>query len=118
MPKITLPDGNTKNIPENTTLYEVAKGISNSLAKIAIAGKIDGKLRDLSVEIEKDSKIEIIKKDDEDGVDIVRHSFAHLIGHAIKQLYPDTKMAIGPVIKNGFYYPSYLSNMLLKLLLV
>ena len=104
MPKITLPDGNTKNIPENTTLYEVAKGISNSLAKIAIAGKIDGKLRDLSVEIEKDSKIEIIKKDDEDGVDIVRHSFAHLIGHAIKQLYPDTKMAIGPVIKNGFYY--------------
>ncbi|MDB2461285.1 threonine--tRNA ligase [Gammaproteobacteria bacterium] len=104
MPKITLPDGFKKEIPENTTLLEVAKGISNSLAKIAVAGKINGQLRDLSVIIENDSDIEIIKKNDGEGIDIVRHSFAHLIGHAIKQLYPESKMAIGPVIKNGFYY--------------
>ena len=104
MPKITLPDGFKKEIPENTTLLEVAKDISNSLAKIAVAGKINGQLRDLSVVIENDSDIEIIKKNDNEGIDIVRHSFAHLIGHAIKQLYPESKMAIGPVIKNGFYY--------------
>ncbi len=104
MPKITLPDGHNKEIPENSTLYDVAKDISNSLVKVAVAGKINGKLRDLSVIIEDDSNIEIIKKDDDDGINIVRHSFAHLIGHAIKQIYPNAKMAIGPVIKNGFYY--------------
>ena len=104
MPKITLPDGQEKEFPLNTTLFEVAKNISNSLAKVAVAGKINGKLRDLSVEIIDDTRVEIIKKTDEEGVEIVRHSFAHLIGHAIKQLYPEAKMAIGPVIKNGFYY--------------
>ena len=104
MPKITLPDGQEKEFPLNTTLFEVAKNISNSLAKVAVAGKINGKLRDLSVEIIDNTRVEIIKKTDEEGVEIVRHSFAHLIGHAIKQLYPEAKMAIGPVIKNGFYY--------------
>ena len=104
MPKITLPDGHKKEIPNNTTLYEIAKDISNSLAKVAVAGKINGQLRDLSVIVENDSNIEIIKKNDDEGIDIVRHSFAHLIGHAIKQLYPNAKMAIGPIIKNGFYY--------------
>ena len=86
MPKITLPDGHKKEIPDNTTLYEIAKDISNSLAKVAVAGKINGQLRDLSVVVENDSNIEIIKKNDDEGIDIVRHSFAHLIGHAIKQL--------------------------------
>jgi len=104
MPKITLPDGQEKEFPLNTTLFEVAKNISNSLAKVAVAGKINGKLRDLSVEIIDNTRVEIIKKTDEEGVEIVRHSFAHLIGCAIKQLYPEAKMAIGPVIKNGFYY--------------
>ena len=104
MPKITLPDGHKKEIPNNTTLYEIAKDISNSLAKVAVAGKINGQLKDLSVTVENDSNIEIIKKNDDEGIDIVRHSFAHLIGHAIKQLYPNAKMAIGPIIKNGFYY--------------
>ena len=104
MPKITLSDGKKKEVPNNTTLYEIAKDISNSLAKTAVAAKVNGKLRDLSVVVENDCKIEIIKKNDDEGVDIVRHSFAHLIGHAIKQLYPNAKMAIGPVIKNGFYY--------------
>ncbi len=104
MPKITLTDGYVKDISENTTLYEVAKDISNSLAKNAVAGKINGELKDLSVIIKNDCDIEIIKKTDDEGIDIVRHSFAHLIGHAIKQIYPNAKMAIGPVIKNGFYY--------------
>ncbi len=104
MPKITLIDGHVKDISKNTTLYEVAKDISNSLAKNAIAGKINGELKDLCVVIENDCDIEIIKKTDNEGIDIVRHSFAHLIGHAIKQIYPNAKMAIGPVIKNGFYY--------------
>tara|TARA_B100001057_G_scaffold495729_1_gene595424 strand:- start:1 stop:1896 length:1896 start_codon:yes stop_codon:yes gene_type:complete len=104
MPKITLPDGQEKEFPVNTTLLEVAKNISNSLAKVAVAGKINGKLRDLCVEIKDSNKVEIVKKTDDEGIEIVRHSFAHLIGHAIKQIYPDAKMAIGPVIKNGFYY--------------
>ena len=102
--KITLPDGQEKEFPLNTTLFEVAKNISNSLAKVAVAGKINGKLRDLCVEIKDSNKVEIVKKTDDEGIEIVRHSFAHLIGHAIKQIYPDAKMAIGPVIKNGFYY--------------
>ena len=104
MPKITLPDGSKKDVPNNTTLYDVAKNISNSLAKVAVAGKINGELKDLSVIIENDCSIEIIKKNDAEGIEIVRHSFAHLVGHAIKQIYPDAKMAIGPVIKHGFYY--------------
>ena len=104
MTKITLPDGQEKEFPVNTTLLEVAKNISNSLAKVAVAGKINGKLRDLCVEIKDSNKVEIVKKTDDEGIEIVRHSFAHLIGHAIKQIYPDAKMAIGPVIKNGFYY--------------
>ena len=104
MPKITLPDGSKKEVPNNTTLYDIAKDISNSLVKVAVAGKINGKLKDLSVTVEDDCSVEIIKKSDAEGIEIVRHSFAHLIGHAIKQLYPDAKMAIGPVIKNGFYY--------------
>ncbi len=104
MPKIILSDGYVKEIQKDTTLYEIAKGISSSLAKDAVAGKINEKLKDLSVIIDTDSKVEIIKKDDAEGLDIIRHSFAHLIGHAIKQIYPDSKMAIGPVIKDGFYY--------------
>ena len=104
MPKIRLPDGYEKEIPKNTTLYEVAKDISNSLAKVAVAGKINGKLKDLCVVVDSDCDLEIVKKNDIEGVDVVRHSFAHLVGHAIKQLYPEAKMAIGPVIKNGFYY--------------
>ncbi|MAW35171.1 MAG: threonine--tRNA ligase [Gammaproteobacteria bacterium] len=104
MPKIRLPDGYEKEIPKNTTLYEVAKDISNSLAKVAVAGKINGKLKDLCVVVDSDCDLEIVKKNDIEGIDVVRHSFAHLVGHAIKQLYPEAKMAIGPVIKNGFYY--------------
>ena len=110
MLQIKFPDGNTKNFEKNISILEVAKSISNSLAKEAVAGRVNGQLKDLCVQIEQDCELEIIKKSDPDGIDIVRHSFAHLIGHAIKQMYPDAKMAIGPVIKNGFYYDIELSE--------
>ena len=110
MLQIKFPDGNTKNFEKNISILEVAKSISSSLAKEAVAGRVNGQLKDLCVQIEQDCELEIIKKSDPDGIDIVRHSFAHLTGHAIKQMYPDAKMAIGPVIKNGFYYDIELSE--------
>ncbi|MEC7885748.1 MAG: TGS domain-containing protein, partial [Pseudomonadota bacterium] len=104
MPKVTLPDGTEKEIASGSTLLNVAQDISNSLAKNAVAGMINDEPKDLCVEIDKDCRVEIVKSTDELGIEVVRHSFAHLIGHAIKQIYPEAKMAIGPVIKDGFYY--------------
>ncbi len=104
MPTITLPDGSKKQFNKELSVLEIAMSISNSLAKKAVAGRVDGELKDLCVLITDDCEVEIIKKDEETGLDIVRHSFAHLVGHAVKQIYPDAKMAIGPVIKDGFYY--------------
>ena len=86
MPVITFPDGNTKTFKNELSLFDIAKSISNSLAKEAVAGKINGQLTDLCVAVESDCDVEIIKKTDEEGLDIVRHSFAHLVGHAVKQL--------------------------------
>ena len=104
MVQVTLPDGQKKQFTPKTTLADIAKSISSSLLKKAVAGKIDGVLRDLCVYVEKDCTVEIITSLDQDGLEVVRHSFAHLLGHAVKQIYPDAKMAIGPVIENGFYY--------------
>ena len=104
MVQVTLSDGQKKQFTPKTTLADIAKSISPSLLKKAVAGKIDGVLKDLCVYVEKDCTVEIITSLDQDGLEIVRHSFAHLLGHAVKQIYPDAKMAIGPVIENGFYY--------------
>ena len=104
MVQVTLSDGQKKQFTPKTTLADIAKSISSSLLKKAVAGKIDGVLKDLCVYVEKDCTVEIITSLDQDGLEIVRHSFAHLLGHAVKQIYPDAKMAIGPVIENGFYY--------------
>ncbi len=104
MPTITLPDGSQKEFTGPVTIQQVAESIGPGLAKATIAGRIDGQLADACVSITKDADIEIVTSKDPDGVDIIRHSFAHLMGHAIKQLYPAAKMAIGPVIENGFYY--------------
>ena len=104
MPTITLPDGTQKQFDHPVTIQQVAESIGPGLAKVTIAGRIDGELADACVEIENDASVEIVTNKDADGVDIIRHSFAHLMGHAIKQLYPSAKMAIGPVIENGFYY--------------
>lgn len=104
MPQITLPDGNTKTFDHPVTVAEVAKSIGPGLAKAAIAGRVNGELVDACVAIENDADLSIITNKDEEGLEIIRHSFAHLIGHAVKQLFPTAKMAIGPVIENGFYY--------------
>ena len=104
MPTITLPDGTQKEFTDPVTIQQVAESIGPGLAKATIAGRIDGQLADACVSITEDASVEIVTSKDPDGVEIIRHSFAHLMGHAIKQLYPTAKMAIGPVIENGFYY--------------
>ncbi len=104
MVAITLPDGSVKEFEGATTVMQVAESIGPGLAKATVAGRVDGKLVDASDPITHDAKIEIVTPKDADGVDIIRHSCAHLLGHAVKQLYPDVKMVIGPVIEEGFYY--------------
>ena len=104
MPEITLPDGSKKFFEEPVTTLEVAESIGSGLAKATIAGKVDNVLIDATLPIYKDSDLVIITARDKEGIEIIRHSFAHLIGHAVKQIYPEAKMAIGPVIEEGFYY--------------
>ncbi|MBO8218793.1 threonine--tRNA ligase [Prochlorococcus marinus] len=104
MPIITLPDGSKKVFEKSVTILEIAKSIGSGLAKATIAGKVDDVLLDATLPIKKDSKVVIITSKDKEGIEIIRHSFAHLIGHAVKQIYPNIKMAIGPVIEDGFYY--------------
>lgn len=104
MPAITLPDGSIKNFENPVSVYEVAQSIGPGLAKVCVAGKVNGQLVDACDKITEDATLSIITPKDPEGLEIIRHSCAHLLGHAIKQLWPDTKMAIGPVIENGFYY--------------
>ncbi|MFT6330787.1 MAG: threonyl-tRNA synthetase [Bermanella sp.] len=104
MPVITLPDGSQRSFDNPVSIVDVAMDIGPGLAKATIAGKINGELADASDMINVDATLQIITAKDDEGLEIIRHSCAHLIGHAIKQLYPDVKMAIGPTIDNGFYY--------------
>ena len=104
MPIITLPDGSKKVFEKSVTILEIAQSIGAGLAKATIAGKVNDVLLDATLPIEKDAEVVIITSKDKEGVEIIRHSFAHLIGHAVKQIYPNIKMAIGPVIEDGFYY--------------
>ncbi|MCR8539923.1 MAG: threonine--tRNA ligase [Prochlorococcus marinus CUG1439] len=104
MPIITLPDGSKKVFEKSVTILEIAQSIGAGLAKATIAGKVNDILLDATIPINKDSKVVIITSKDKEGIEIIRHSFAHLIGHAVKQIYPNIKMAIGPVIEDGFYY--------------
>lgn len=104
MPVITLPDGSQRPFDKPVTVAEVAQSIGAGLAKATIAGRVDGQLRDASDLIEQDANLQIITAKDEDGLEIIRHSCAHLVGHAVKQLFPTAKMVIGPVIDEGFYY--------------
>lgn len=101
---ISLPDGSTKEFSEYPSVLDVAKSIGPGLAKATIAGEINGKLADACDLIEQDASVKIITAKDADGLHIIRHSCAHLVGHAVKQLFPRAKMVIGPVIDNGFYY--------------
>lgn len=102
--QITLPDGSVKQYDRGTTVADVAASISKGLQKNAVAGKINDHVVDLNREIEADAALKILTLQDEEGVEVYRHSTAHLMAQAIKRLYPDVKLGIGPVIEDGFYY--------------
>ncbi|WP_165997041.1 threonine--tRNA ligase [Bacillus sp. Cs-700] len=104
MVKITFPDGSVKEFNKGTTTEEIASSISPGLKKKALAGKVNGVLFDLRREIEVDASIEIVTSESEDGLEVLRHSTAHLMAQAIKRLYSDVKLGVGPVIDSGFYY--------------
>ena len=104
MPVITLPDGSQRSFEQAVSVMDVALDIGPGLAKATIAGRINGELVDACELITKDAALQLITSKDAEGLEIIRHSCAHLLGHAIKQLWPNTKMAIGPTIDNGFYY--------------
>ena len=102
--RVTLPDGSVREFPGPVTVAEVARSIGPGLAKAALAGRIDGELVDTSRRIERDAKLAIVTERDAEGLEIVRHSTAHLLAYAVKTLFPDAQVTIGPVIDNGFYY--------------
>ena len=104
MVQITLPDGSLREFPGPVTVAEVAASIGAGLAKAALAGKVDGKVVDTSFSIASNAQLAIISAKDADGLEVVRHSTAHLLAYAVKDLYPDAQVTIGPVIENGFYY--------------
>lgn len=104
MIQITLPDNSRREFPGPVSVAEVAQSIGPGLAKMTVAGKVDGRLVDASDVIDHDARLQIITPKDDEGLEIIRHSTAHLVGHAVKQLYPTAKMVIGPVIDEGFYY--------------
>lgn len=104
MPVITLPDGSQRVYDHPVSALDVARDIGPGLAKATVAARVNGALKDATDLIDQDANLEIVTLKDAEGVHIMRHSCAHLLGHAIKQLYPEVKMAIGPVIENGFYY--------------
>ena len=102
--KISFPDGAVKEFPKGTTTEDIAASISPGLKKKAIAGKLNGAMYDLKRPIEMDGTIEIITQDQPEALEILRHSTAHLMAQAIKRLYKDVKLGVGPVIEGGFYY--------------
>ena len=104
MISITLPDQSIRQFDAPVTVAEVAASIGAGLAKAALAGKVDGKVVDTSYLIEQDAALAIVTDKDADGLDVIRHSAAHLLAHAVKELFPEAQVTIGPVIENGFYY--------------
>lgn len=104
MPVITLPDGSQRQYEHAVSVMDIANDIGSGLAKACIAGRVNGELVDANDQINNDAQLAIITSKDLEGLEIIRHSCAHLLGHAIKQLWPTTRMAIGPIIENGFYY--------------
>lgn len=104
MISITLPDGSQRQFDHPVSIHDVAADIGAGLARAALAGKVNGKLVDTNYVIEDDAELAIITERDEEGLDIIRHSTSHLLAQAVKQLYPDAQVTIGPVIDDGFYY--------------
>ncbi len=101
---ITLPDGATRTYATGTTVAEVAESISKSLAKRAIAARIDGQVRDLSTPLKRDAEVAILTRDDEEALELIRHDAAHVMAEAVQELFPGTQVTIGPAIEHGFYY--------------
>ena len=104
MPVVTLPDGSKREFDQAVTVMDVARSIGSGLAKATLAGKLDGELVDASRLIDQDVNLQIITSKDAEGVDVIRHSTAHLLAYAVKELFPEAQVTIGPVIENGFYY--------------
>ncbi|MFQ6024381.1 MAG: TGS domain-containing protein, partial [Acidiferrobacterales bacterium] len=104
MPVVTLPDGSRREYPQPVTVAEVAADIGAGLARAALAAKVNGKLVDTSFRIESDTELAIITDKDPEGLELIRHSTAHLLAQAVKALFPDAQVTIGPVIEDGFYY--------------
>src|SRR6478672_1836998 len=104
MPSIRLPDGTVKPFGAPVTVAELAASIGPGLAKAALAGRVDGKLVDTSHRIDRDAVVAIVTDKDPDGLEVLRHSTAHLLAYAVKELFPDAQVTIGPVIEDGFYY--------------
>ena len=101
---ITFPDGNTKSVEKGISGFDLANQISKSLAKESVAIQIDGKICDLSLELNQDCRVVIIKRENEEALDIIRHDCAHVMAEAVQSLFPGTQVTIGPSIENGFYY--------------
>jgi threonyl-tRNA synthetase len=104
MPSVTLPDGSVRSFDGPVTIAGVAEDIGAGLARAALAGRVNGKLVDLSHQLEEDAEVAIITERDDDGLEIIRHSTAHLLAQAVKELFPEAQVTIGPTIENGFYY--------------
>jgi threonyl-tRNA synthetase len=104
MPVVRLPDGAEKRFDAPVTVAEVASAIGPGLARAALAGRVDDRLVDTSYVIDRDSQLAIITDRDAEGLEILRHSTAHLLAHAVKELFPDAQVTIGPVVEDGFYY--------------
>src|SRR5258707_13344764 len=104
MPAITLPDGSQKHFDHPVSVAAVAASIGPGLAKAALAGKVNGKLVDTSAAIDQDATLSIVTDKDPEGLEIIRHSTAHLLANAVQELFPEAQVTIGPVIENGFYY--------------
>jgi threonyl-tRNA synthetase len=102
--KVTLPDGSQREYPQGTTLNEVAKSIGAGLARAALAAKVNGQMKDMAARLDGDSLVNFVTPKNEEGIDVIRHTTAHLMAMAVQKLYPGTQVTIGPVIENGFYY--------------
>ena len=102
--KITLKDGSSKEYSEAKSVYEIAKDISEGLARAACAGEVDGEIVDLRTVLDKDCTLNIITASDEEGLRVIRHTASHVLAQAVKNLFPDAKITIGPAIDDGFYY--------------
>ena len=104
MPEITLPDGSKRDFNDPVTVAEIAESIGPGLAKAALAGRVDGDLVDTSHTVANDAQVAIVTERDDDGVDVLRHSCAHLMAQAVQRLFPKAQVTIGPVIEDGFFY--------------